>query len=285
MNHKILRLLLKLFPRKEKFFVNPVYPVYYKHAIKKSQPDKRDLNYAQSIFDVLPESASISKFLPPVKNQGNIGSCGSFAAISCFETLQKIQNPEWDIELSELFHYWVVRQKDCLGKNYMGTFPRDSGQNGRDAMRVLANVGATPEKLWPYNTNKFNDKPDYLASSVARFNRLPEYNSCFSVDSIKSAIVDKKPVWIGIPINDDFRKYRGGVFNTFSTPIGGHAMEVCEYDDKDQALRMFNSWDLDWGENGFGWISHKYVKTAKWPSGTAGFEAWALNSISHTEKE
>ena len=52
---------------------------------------------------------------------------------------------------------------------------------------------------------------------------------------------------------------------TLSTPqfgerkAGGHAVVIVGYDDATREFKFVNSWDTDWGVNGYGYLSYSYV--------------------------
>ena len=267
---KLLKFLFWLLPKRHR----TIGKQKYKFNITESDEDIRDTKFVQNEFykTLFPETIDYSEFVPAIKDQGSIGSCGSHAAVTGIETLEKIYNPSWYVPLSEMFHYWIVRQEEYEGLVFNTTYPNDNGQTGRDAMRVLNRVGVCPENLYPYNVSNFNDMP-FLAPSFARFWKLLEYNKCWSVDAIKSALVDKKVVWLGIPVKSNFLKHKGEDVITFDPDFqhkGGHAVLIVGYNESKQAFRIVNSWGTTWGDKGYGWMSYQYLYDADW------FDSWAM---------
>jgi hypothetical protein len=43
---------------------------------------------------------------------------------------------------------------------------------------------------------------------------------------------------------------------------GAHAMVVVGYDDSRGAFKLINSWGVEWGENGFGWVAYQTFRQA-----------------------
>jgi C1A family cysteine protease len=237
-----------------------------KMGVSPSPKDERDYRFSLALSENLPEKKDNS-VLYQVKNQGNIGSCGSFAAINGLEFLDKKR-----ADLSENNLYFKVRQKD-----YMNTFPLDSGSNGRNLMKVLNKEGAILEAFYPYDVLTYNNGSKANASFlsyVGKFWRVNKYESLSDILSIKKALSDDKPVWLGISVQEDWF-----VYDSFSDPlaydpskasIGGHAIALVGYDDSLKSFKFVNSWGNNWGEDGFGWITYDYFFKCSW------WESWTF---------
>ena len=240
-------------------------PLAYKFNIKPDLLDVRDYTKALGLVP-LPKSVDYSN-LVTVKNQGTIGSCGSHAAATGLEMLDKLWNKK-PIELSELYHYYEVRQPA-----FFNSFPADSGQDGRSAMKVMNQIGICPEMLDPYVTANFNKKPGVFCDSFAKWWQTSIYERCYSIDAIKTALSNKEAVWLGIPVGKSIISNKGAIihFNPKEAIIGGHAMAVVGYDDDKQALKVVNSWGPIWGSAGFGWIAYDYLNLCPW------YDSWAFS--------
>jgi C1A family cysteine protease len=232
----------------------------YKLDIVPDRVDKRD--YIKAIIPemMLPEAINYSAYVT-IKQQGEIGSCGSHAAATGLEMIDLLNNARWPTALSEQFHYWEVRQP-----KFFNTFPEDSGQDGRSAMAVMYKLGICPEPLDPYDTSKYNNKPGTWCTVFSRFWKIKKYTRCTTIDQIKAALVDKDGVWLGIPVQDSIFDNTGSVLKwIIGVPsIGGHAMAIVGYDNSKQAFRVVNSWGPDWGDKGFCWISYDYLTSVPW---------------------
>jgi C1A family cysteine protease len=239
----------------------------YRCDIVRDEHDSRDFISKTVWSDLLPAKVDYSEYVT-VKNQGALGSCGSHAAVSGLEMLHKLENFRWPVPLSELFHYYMVRQKE-----YMNTFPLDTGQNGRNAMKVLNQVGVCPEKLMPYDDSKGASRPSLFAQGFSAFWGVKSYERCYSVEGIMSALATRKAVWLGVPVQAAIRKNKGELitFKPGVDLVGGHAMLVLGYDDAKRCLKVLNSWSDSWGEDGFGYLGYEYLSLAPW------FDAWAFS--------
>lgn len=187
------------------------------------------------------------------KNQGDIGSC----VTHCFCTLFELSiSPKRNIDLSELFLYYVARK-------YEGTEDRDSGLYMRDGAKMLKDIGAALERHWPYDTSKFKQKPPAIAYISASFLRIKAYYRIYSVKAMKyCAGVDKRPVGLSLQVVNSFILNRSGVIKMplkGEEPVGNHAVSVVEVD-PEKGFLIENSWGSAWGKQGYAWVPFDYVQ-------------------------
>jgi C1A family cysteine protease len=257
----VLRRFFKKQPRQNEPLISDKFPL----NIKKDSDDERDYKQVSISPVQLPPFVDHSLFVPPIKNQGSIGSCGSHALCTGMETLYNKNHSDWQMPLSELWHYYQVRIA-------MGTFPQDSGQTCRDGLKIANNYGVSPEKLCPYVTANFNNKPSIFADAFARWFRVREYSRCLTEIQIKTALSAGKVIMLGIPVANSIFAYKSGQMMYPADPIiGGHAICIVGYDDTLRAYKIVNSWGTWWGQGGFGLLSYDYLTQAPW------FDAWAFN--------
>jgi len=115
---------------------------------------------------------------------------------------------------------------------------RNVGGWGRDALQRISDVGVAPQDVWPANTiSRSYDKPATWAAA-AKY-RVPRWIACEdrNLDQLVSLILRGHPVPVG--------------YNWWSH-------EVCAVDlgwrDGQPTLIIANSWDVTWGDQGFGEI-------------------------------
>lgn len=232
----------------------------YKLNIHQDPLDERDYVKAVKPEIMLPRVIDYSQYVT-VKDQGNLGACGSFAACSGLEMIDQLNNVRWPTGLSELFHYWEVRQP-----KFFNTFPQDSGQDGRDAMAVMYKLGICPDPLDPYNPGNYNHTPGTWCGVFSRFWKIKSYARCTTIEQIKAALADKDGVWLGIPVQDGIFGNKGEILTWQQgvPSIGGHAICVCGYNEDNRTIKIVNSWNTRWGLGGFGLISYDYLTAAPW---------------------
>ena len=186
----------------------------------------------------------ILKNLPKIRSQGSIGSCASHAAIGSYE----IQlSKEQFLEGSELYHYYNAR------KYVNNSYPDPAGMTIRDACKTLKTYGFAFEHLWPYDLDKFNDKPAGLAYTFSKLYKIKSYERLEKLDSIKASLIEGIPILCGIYVNDAFKKFNSWnyTYKPTSKTGSGHAVLIIGYDDSKGVLVFRNSWGKDWGNNGY----------------------------------
>src|SRR5690349_5986657 len=124
-------------------------------------PDHRDLTYAApaAFLTALPTSVDLRPGCPDVYDQGQLGSCTANSIGGAFQ-FEQIKQKVKDFVPSRLFIYYNERVIE-------NTVNSDSGAQIRDGIKVVAKQGAPPETDWPYDINKFAQKPPQSAFADA----------------------------------------------------------------------------------------------------------------------
>ena len=120
------------------------------------RPDHRDqlynLNERIALGMALPAAGGLSSSqVPPIWNQGALGSCTAHGSLRVFLTEAMKQGLELPM-LSRLMQYYDSRLLE-------GSPSYDSGAQVRDAIKALATYGCAPESEWPYDVTKFAVSP------------------------------------------------------------------------------------------------------------------------------
>ena len=209
----------------------------------------------------LPTSYSLSKYLPAVLEQGNLGSCTGCALSSVIKTLLNIYNlKKINKNLSPLFLYYCERDE-------LGTINIDSGSSISAGITCLQNIGICNEIFHPYNISKFKNRPSAKAYKNALTYKINEVIKVpYDLDTIKSILLTR-PIVIGINVYPSFL-YDTNVDITGNIPypnldkeesLGGHAMYLFGYNESNNTFQVRNSWGIDWGNKGSGTIPVKYI--------------------------
>ncbi len=213
----------------------------------------------------LPAKVDLQQFLPPVKNQGQIGSCAAWASVYYAKTIQENQERRWgadnaDHQYSPLFTYNQITR----GVN--------TGTAIQDHMVLMEKLGAAPFSTFPYVEN-LNVQPDasvlkaaekYPASSHKNLDTYDSSTKTWSVklESVKATLAEGLPVAGGFQVYENLYSYRGGIYNKAGgAASGGHAMCIIGYDDSKRALHLVNSWGTSWGDEGFLWMDYDLFET------------------------
>lgn len=205
----------------------------------------------QSILeDKYPEELDWRKLggVSPVKDQGECGSCWTFATVGTLESRQLIKYG----------HFYPNSEQQIVDCAY--GYGDDAGCNGGlppAAMEYLRYAGGiATEKEYPY-TAKDGEcyfKPEMAVVSVPQGSvNITEGDEV----EMLHALYNVGPVAIGFEVINDFRSYQSGVFSspkcksTASAP--NHNVLLVGYGTEDgmDYWLLKNSWGASWGDNGF----------------------------------
>jgi KDEL-tailed cysteine endopeptidase len=182
----------------------------------------------------------------PVRNQGQCGSCWAFATTANAESV-------WAIHTGHLYDMSEQYLVDCatgVGYFNMGC----KGGNMDSAFKFMIQQKQCNESEYPYTSGITETK-----SKCHACDEFTSFTSCYTVQAnnqvqLKEAVL-KNPVVIGIEADTYyFQSYSTGILTSSlcGTTID-HAVEIVgfgvENDTKYWTVR--NSWDEDWGENGY----------------------------------
>ena len=193
----------------------------------------------------------------PVKSQGSLGSCTTFALTSIYEYILK-KNHLDEVDLSERFLYYNVRKAN-------GQENADPGSSYYDCIKSLGEHGICLEKYFPYKTNDIAEAPPQEAYSDAENRKvLKALNVNPELKDIKSALAEGYPVAISLKIYDSFSEGEGFISRPSEEAIasekgGWHAMTVCGYSDENKFFIVRNSWGIGFGDNGYCYVPYSYM--------------------------
>lgn len=230
----------------------------------------------------LPSSYSLVNRLPPIGDQGQYGTCVTWAAgynlkttLNALDnnwTTADLNNPGRQASPKDLFLSIPanLRGSNCNGTNFEPAF-----QQMID--RGVASLGTAPYT----GMGDCSQLPDASATQEAANNRLSNFRKVnMDVQEIKTYISQNRPVVFGARLSDNFMTWRSDqVITSHSTfdNVGMHAyhaMMVVGYDDSkgpNGAFRVVNSWGTNWGDTGFIWIDYQFMINPEF--GMMGFVA------------
>jgi C1A family cysteine protease len=235
--------------------------------------DKRDYKLKLTAPKKMPTNFSLKNNLPPILDQGNLGSCVSNALANTLKYLY-IRNKKLTKNWSRLFNYYNTRALE-------NSVNEDDGCQIRNAIKVCNKNGTCFETTWPYTISKFANKPTTISYNEARTHIITSYRRVSQTrNDIKTCLLASNPILIGF--------YCGtNIFSTFTTKtgnitypsndeqiIGGHCVLLVGYDDEKQIYEFMNSWGTKWGNKGYGTIPYLYIEN---PNLAADF--WIIENV------
>jgi C1A family cysteine protease len=249
-------------------------PVIQRYGWRRDRIDPHDriYNLEEEILlsAKLPGNYDLAGEMPPIYDQGQLGSCTANATGAIMQHAQMQQGEAEGHEVpSRLFIYYNERKH--------GGYPldQDTGAEVRDGLWVLANNGAPPETDEPYDISRFAEQPSQRAYSDAKKYTAVTYKKIL-INSpgspMRTAIVNHQPIAFGFPVPEQFEDPNWDVANealplpTAQTRwVGGHAVVVVGYDFTRAAIQKFgfpvfkirNSWG-EWGDAGHFYMDYRW---------------------------
>ncbi len=208
----------------------------------------------------LPAAADVLKDLPPIGDQGQMGSCTAWAAGYAGATATANRAYSWGPETpahqgSPGYLYTMLVEADAEQGTACGT-----GTLISTAMDLLAQSGCSSLATVDYVDSACLEPLD---DDAANF-RIGSYKRVDPTDrnGVKAELAAGNILVIGAQLYDDFMDYTGGVYTgsgvllTQGNQHAAHAMACVGYDDAQGAYRIMNSWSTQWGESGFMWMDY-----------------------------
>ena len=235
---------------------------------KKQKEDVRDFKFTHNFtVENLPSSTDLRPKMPPVYDQGQLGSCTA----NSIAGLVEYDNP--NLTPSRLFIYYNERAME-------GTISQDAGANIRDGIKTINTIGVCSEKTVPYDITKFAKKPTKKAFTEALKNKSVKYYAVNQTElDIIAALASGFPIAFGFEVKQSFESAevaKTGIYQpkAHETILGGHAVEIAGNDGINRMFLIRNSWGTGWGLQGYFWMSYEEVLNAKVSS-----DFWVINAM------
>lgn len=216
----------------------------------------------------LPANVDLRPKLPPVYDQGDLGSCTANALVAAYQ----YDSPSF--MGSRLFLYYNERKLE-------NDIPDDAGALLSDGIKCLLKYGLCPETEWPYDIPKFAVQPPNNCYTDALIHRaVTVANIPNDLTTMKTILNTGFPFVAGIAIYSSFAT--ASVAKTGMVPmpsrndnlLGGHAVLVCGYNDKISRFIVRNSWGPDWGDKGYFYLPYNYLTNKSLSS-----DMWEIKAV------
>lgn len=252
------------------------------HAWYGCRRDARDAR--DRLFAVGPDSTvpvDLRQWLPPVMNQGEIGSCTAHGVSAAARWHIIKRATTYDFPMSRLQLYYDSR----FLENTEGS---DSGAEIRDVVKTLADKGVGHEDLWPYDISQFAQAPPQeVYDDAVQYKGLTYERVAVSSQALRSALHRGLPVIIGVSVYQSFESETVAGSGVVPMPgpqeamVGGHCMLVFGWGQKAGYFTVRNSWGGDWGAAGDCYMPENYLG-----SPTYGSDYWVVSVFgSEAEKQ
>ena len=191
----------------------------------------------------LPDTLDLRPYLPPVRDQGNRGTCSAFAVSSCKEYEERVTD-----YFSPEFIYF-----------YRSGKPTGSTMSGLEALKILYNTGIVPDYQYPYlSRDNLAQKPDIFLLTSASEHLSSGFAEVTTIHETKMALNQFGLCYIAFPVYSTRPHFwrRSGPQEPSN---GGHALTIVGYTSDSFILR--NSWGATWNGDG-----HIHYPFSDWPS-------------------
>lgn len=240
---------------------------------RKDRPDHRDKHFRPALSPKrLPAAVDLRDHCPPHMDQGALGSCTANGITGALRYALMKEGYK-DTPYSRLQLYFDEREIE-------GTVKEDSGAEIRDGVKSLAAKGVAPEALWPYNIDRFKQRPSkQVYARAVQFQALEYRKVDVDATAVKSALAEGFPVIVGYNCFDQIDSdsaARTGIIEmpgTHEAPVGGHCTYLCGYGQHSGYFTSRNSWGSDWGDRGDMYLPEAYIEQQ-------GDDFWVLTKAS-----
>lgn len=214
-------------------------------------PDKLDTRdfLEREAATPLPLKADLSQWLPPVRDQGQEGSCTGFAGTGIMGWMWRkyYNNP---LTFAPQFLYRCERTIE-------GDVSQDAGASSRTMMLSMETYGVCLESSDPYSDTGWTNPASKEQLAEARNYRIGSYARTLTRNGVKAVLAGGNVASIGILVYDSFES--DTVASTGIVPVpnpkneqllGGHEIYIFGYDDTKEVFHVRNSWGQTWGMQG-----------------------------------
>lgn len=230
-----------------------------RYGWKPDLPDHRDRHFVRRLsVALLPSFTDLRPQMPPVYDQGDLGSCTANAIAAAIEYDECTQQ-DASVTPSRLFIYYNERAME-------GNEGADTGAFIRDGIKSVNTTGVCPEPNWPYDTSQFAVRPsDDCYTNATEKAMLYERLDNTDLDALRGCLAQGLPFVFGFTVYESFENQETARTGIVQMPlpnesaIGGHAVLAVGHNDETQRFTGRNSWKDTWGQSGYFTIPYSYL--------------------------
>jgi len=233
-------------------------PITHKYGWKRGLPVFGGKQFEIPPATAAPMRADLGPGMPPVYDQGNLGSCTANAGGGLAQFLTKKLGWKNYLPARLAMYYWTRLAES----NVMD----DTGASLSATATMMKNRGVPNEVNWPYIISRFQVKPTANVEANGRQHLvLDPMQVRQKMDDIRSCISLGYPIMFGFTVYESFETDAVRLGGIMPMPrqgeliLGGHAVLAFAYDDYTRMVKCRNSWGYRWGLNGSFWMPYDYI--------------------------
>lgn len=224
-------------------------------------------HYDLQMHGDLPSIVDLRPDMPPIVDQGKIGSCTGNAIAGALGYLEMKQlksktgslvfpDGKYD-PISRLFIYFNERAIE-------GTTHQDAGATLSDGIEAIDDKGVCRESTWPYMPENALKCPPSSAYGEAWHHKvLIGLRVNQELNAMRDCLAGGDPFVFGITIYESFILQTDGNITLplwgYDDMRGGHALCCVGYHDAREVFIVRNSWGEVWGDKGYCYIPYSYL--------------------------
>lgn len=246
------------------------------------KPDIRDLKYTGKsmlgLVGSLPTHIDFRDKMPPIQDQGDLGSCTGWSAAAAVTYNRIIDGQTPMFWPSVLYIYYNTRLLE-------GTLNYDAGAEIRNAIRATKKYGFCPDTLWPYDQKAFKKKPPLKAYKHASMYQSSYYYRINNakIDNLRACLSEGFPFVFGFTCYTNLIEAdtNGGIIpmpGPNDSQDGGHAVVCCGYDDEKKLFVIHNSWGTEVADKGYYYMPYDYMTNTDLCE-----DFWTIRDIKETD--
>lgn len=225
-------------------------PYYVAPYFQNEHNSTKDIQF-DPVYDLRSEG-----FLTSVKDQAACGVCWTFTTMGSIESFL-LKSGEGVYDFSE------QNMRTCHGY-ILGDNLTCSGGTPKKAFAYLSRMdGPIDETVLPYDADENATCTEYRATEFC-FNQFKIFPSDMSV--VKQAVLDYGAIYTNMYYDGIYFNSSDNTYYYDGSESTDHAVLLCGWDDNKLtaggtgAWIVRNSWDDDWGDNGYFYISYNDTK-------------------------
>lgn len=217
------------------------------------------------------DSVDLREFFSEVRNQGNLGSCSTFAVVSMYEAIMNRAANRTVGNKANMSEQFVYHYSNVIKGHPEG------GSNYYDQLKVLGTNGVCEETLFGYTSGNLGTEPPQIAVEDAQLHRVLKAkeirleNTSDKLETITrnhrlltSALTEGYPVGIALKLFESFGNDGPFINRPTDSDVArdehsNHAMVIVGYSEERKCYIVRNSWGEDFGDKGYCYISSSYI--------------------------
>lgn len=221
----------------------------------------------------LPASVDFSSKFPPIGDQGEYGTCVTWAVGYNLKTALNGIDNQWSASQlaqtsnqtspKDLFYAVPSSQKgsNCNGTQFESAMDQLISRGGASIATVpysnLGDCSQTTSSAWDQ---------DAADNKLVNYRKIADYNNqaSMTVENFKAYLAEGRPIAIGAKLGDRFMRWNSDAvldYDTYQNPgmqHAYHAMVLAGYNDSKGAFKLMNTWGNSWGNQGTIWVDYDF---------------------------